>query len=257
MRAKEKLAENIEVERRGASAVIRFALIPLAVILGIGIGIKFPNIFKFGQGSTKPSAERRPGVLVEKWGSGEMLLGMLGQNALVYKYTGGVVEFWLELDSGGETQDFSDQMKGESWLDADSNHPIEGYFIWVRGEADDSGHENWQVTFNQSDHLDLHLEPPLPRLVSQSRRRNETFSVQVWKRKKPEDFKPSNFEMSDGVYPISILKDREYRIMQITEQRELDGDEKSREVYEEIVIRVMCKAASNKRKTEKGETPGQ
>ena len=89
MRENEKLAENIEVERRGASAVIRFVLIPLAVILWIGIGIKFPNIFKFGQGSTKPSTElssesTKPStelsseVRVEPSKLGKKFLGILG-----------------------------------------------------------------------------------------------------------------------------------------------------------------------------------
>jgi len=44
------------------------------------------------------------GLRIQELESSEELFGLVGQKALVFKFTGGDVEFWIELDSDGKKQ---------------------------------------------------------------------------------------------------------------------------------------------------------
>jgi hypothetical protein len=224
-------------------------LIPLAMAIGIGTGIMFPSIFQFGSGSTTPSTGPRLGVHIEELKSGEELFELVGQKALAYKYSGGDVEFWIELDIDGKKQEVGldnvsqlAQLAGSGGFMAPApNQVIEGYFVCVRSDADDSGKENWTVAFRRTF------------VSAESSGLDDSAvgggSVQVWKRKKPSG-RTSKVTTS---IPSPVPKDQEVCITTITESRGKKGEEG----FEQHVIRVMCKVVSNKEKTEKAETPAQ
>src|SRR5262249_55290974 len=77
--------------------------LPTAVLaLGVAIGIALPRF-----SSTNPPAPAVSShpvqVTVEQWKEAEEVLLTAGQTARVFKYTGGDVEFWVELESAGHT----------------------------------------------------------------------------------------------------------------------------------------------------------
>ncbi len=135
--------------------MVFFVLMPLAVALGIGIGIIFPSIAQVGSGSTTPSTVADPGagVRIEELKFGEELFEIVGQKALVYEYSGGDVEFWIELDIDGKKQELYRGMIHQSagpnkFTPPAQNQVAEGYFVWLRGD-NHLGKENWQVAFRR------------------------------------------------------------------------------------------------------------
>ncbi len=104
---------------------------------GLTVGVLVPRY--------KPAqAIPRTGVWVERDANAEAMFKISGQNAKVYKYSGGTVDFWLEL-----TVD---------WKKLTAYHPtsgrlrytpehrgvrpgqfVEGAFVWIRGERNEKG----------------------------------------------------------------------------------------------------------------------
>jgi serine/threonine protein kinase len=118
------------------------------LILGMAIGIAVPRISSTG--TPAPAITPTPvQVTVEEWKEAEELLVTAGlQNPLVFKYRGGDVEFWIELERGGFTDRYPHNPMHLPPLPegiVDSGGIIEGYFIFTRGSPNEEGREVWSV----------------------------------------------------------------------------------------------------------------
>jgi hypothetical protein len=118
----------------------RWLLVCLVLVLaslagGICIGIVFPRVSPLGSGTPTLSA----GIRLEELKPAEELFALAGQEAVVVKYSGGDVEFWVEIESQGKKQKigpvgalaglFDDKEKPPA-----PNQAVEGYLLWVRDE---------------------------------------------------------------------------------------------------------------------------
>jgi hypothetical protein len=143
------------------------ALACMLLVIGIGIGIAMPRITYSATPPRGPvvSLNATP-VTVEEWKEAEEVLSTAGHNAIVFKYSGGDVTFWLELHRGGHTLRYPDQPmpliplteKGVNPVPAglelkelkDAPEAIEGYFIWTRGNSNEWGQEPWSIAQRRS-----------------------------------------------------------------------------------------------------------
>jgi hypothetical protein len=124
-----------------------FALVPAALAVGIGIGTQVPRVWRTGPESPTPSPGLPAGIRIEELTAAEELFALAGQQAVVLKYSGGDVVFWIEMEAQGQNEK-SKRRSQAGWLEdlkpPAPNQTVEGYFVWVRSEADDT-RERWKV----------------------------------------------------------------------------------------------------------------
>jgi hypothetical protein len=133
------------------------------------------------------------GLQIQELESGENLFRVAGQTAFVFKYSGSPVHFWIELDSDGNKQ--RHEVADLPFLFLEPPAPkqvLEGYFVWVRGEADDAGREMWRLGFQKSlvseeSSIIRDISPVVQAHGTQSKTTRDTSTtslyptVQVWK----------------------------------------------------------------------------
>ena len=86
------------------------------------------------------------GVRVAELGSVEELFDLAGQDAIAFKYAGGLVDFWIEIEAHGEKRQ---SRYSYANLQLDPDHTVEGYFLWVRGITDQTGTETWTLAMSE------------------------------------------------------------------------------------------------------------
>jgi hypothetical protein len=155
-------ASSTQPRSRGGWLLVCLLLVPMSLAVGIGIGIMLARSPQIGLGL--PPAAPAPqaataappvGIRVEHVQAAEEVFAIAGQRAVVLKYTGGDVDFWVEIDAQGRTDKIAGWRFGSG--DAGLKQPgpdqtIEGYFVWVRGEDNDDrspGNEKWTVAYRR------------------------------------------------------------------------------------------------------------
>lgn len=237
----------------------------LAVAIGIGIGVMLPRVSK---SVTPPQSQTAGGVRVEERKDEEDLFNLAGQKARVFKYSGGDVNFWIELDRDGKTERFDPGMKGlRNLFLLDSKDPpgpeaqTEGYFVFCRQELGQSGDEFWVVAGNRGQvtatSSSLKLSTPLvegevvsSRKDQQNHVVSQSLNVSLWKEKQsdgtPISAGDAEFKWhEDRSISNPLPKGRKVCIMTITEEgKKNHPKEKEKELAAKHVIRIMCEIAS-------------
>ncbi len=207
----------------------------------------------------------------------EKLFALVGQRALVFKYSGGDVAFWIELERNGETQRFDPGMEG--WGRGKSDAPpgrddqVEGHFVFCRQEPDESGSEYWVVAGQRESvstrSSGLKVSGPLVEgeVVGSNENRHSaqvasSGNFSLWKeQKKSEDSskqglaenadpkrprtEKTTIQSQTTDIPRPLPADRSVCIATITEEGKKDHrKDKGKELVAKHIIRVMCKAAS-------------
>ena len=117
-------------------------MVTMLVLLGLALG----GDVTVGDDSEADESPQEPaGVSIESLDTAAELFGIAGLEAQVFKYSGGNVDFWIELEKDGQTTEF---FRGE--LLRDGRDCAEGYFIWTR-EADFIGpEETWRLAVQKT-----------------------------------------------------------------------------------------------------------
>ena len=185
----------------------------------------------------------------------------------MFKYTGADVDFWIELIADGQTKisqhivvpTIPDELS-EQFAAPDSNQVAEGYFVWVRGKADDSGKEDWRlgslrsVAAAESSSRDLSSSLAKGQVTESKQERQAITAfwgptgLQVWKGKNSSAWRIPKVRTT---IPVPVPTDREVCLRTITEQ----NGSKGQEGFEEHVIRVMCKVVPVQEKAKTAPTP--
>jgi hypothetical protein len=219
--------------------------------------------------------------------SAQEMFALAGQRAVILKYSGGDVEFRVELEARGEKETHGQLLS--RFGDDEQPKPgqtVEGYLLWVRSEADSAGFEQWKLA-NRRDLITtqtsgVQLSTPLVQAkLSQSKEEGQTSSrrssqpVQVWSGKKHV----GNLTLSSGTSLITnpLPTDREVCVKEINEERMQEPSAiartgvsllgllacseggsllsssaltcgKTDEIADAYTVRVMCKAVSGKGK---------
>jgi hypothetical protein len=177
--------------------LVCLVLVLVSLAGGIGIGIVLPRVSPLGPRTSTSS----PGVRLEELKAAEELFALAGQEAVVVKYSGGDVEFWVETESQGKKEKHGPVRALAGLLGGDEKPPapnqtVEGYFLWVRSEADEAGRELWRLACRRdlvaTEKSGLQVSAPLVEAsASQSREDRRSSSmftsspVRVWRGKKP------------------------------------------------------------------------
>jgi hypothetical protein len=226
-------------------------LIPLVAAVGVAVGIMFPRISRIGPPPKAPPAGLPSGVRVEELESGEALFEVVGQEALVLKYSGGDVKFWVELETDGKKQKHGEKLQAFGFDNKapDPSQLVEGYFVWLRAKAYDdpetgiwTGKERWTMGVSRAlvstESSGVRVASPLVQgeVVRSKEDRdssvtNSSFPVQVWK-----GHGSRNSRSVRTSIPTPLPPDREVCLKTITEESK-EGEE----IVDHHVIRVMCK----------------
>lgn len=209
--------------------LVGLVLVLLALAGGIGIGIVLPRVSIIGPGTpSDPGTTPSAGIRLEEQKSAEELFDLAGQKALILKYSGGDVEFWVEIESQGKRHKI-----GEFLLWGDDKQPgpdqaVEGYLLWIRNEPDDAGREWWKVAHRRdlvtAQKSGVQLSSPLAQAsVTQSKEDRQSSSgsssqtVQVWTGKAPNG--AMTLSTASSSIPSPLPTDREVCLKEIREQR--------------------------------------
>jgi tRNA A-37 threonylcarbamoyl transferase component Bud32 len=125
----------------------RTMLITAFFVAGSAVGMLAPrygSIQDMRAGQTPSPA----GVRVERVKDAEAMFAVGGQAATVFKYIGGPVDFWIELTTanGDPCQiDPGPVWRNEKDWQVQPDQSVEGIFVWIRGEGDEEGHEEWRL----------------------------------------------------------------------------------------------------------------
>jgi hypothetical protein len=121
-------------------------LVLVALAVGIGIGMLLPRVLRIGPESPTSSTGVPVGIRLEELKSAEEMFVLASQEAVVLKYSGGDVMFWVEIESQGEKQKMGDDVgMGGDQNQLGTDQTVEGYFVWVRSKPDDEGRETWTI----------------------------------------------------------------------------------------------------------------
>lgn len=129
--------------------------IPLALAVGIGIGILLPSNppRPSATAASLAAAVSKSGIHVEELKAVEDAFALVDERAIVVKYSGGDVDFWIDADAQGRKDRFDvvglfAGRGDEKPLAPDQT--VEGYLVLVRGPVDDSGAETWRLAHQRN-----------------------------------------------------------------------------------------------------------
>jgi hypothetical protein len=122
--------------------LIAFSVLAL-IAAGVGVKNWLSRNWRVGPGGQPPAAAGPAQHRVERWKSGEVLLALAGQNAVVLYYSGGDVDFWGEVESRGERWKSGEGVARQQRTKkpAGPGQTVEGYFVLARSEAGQRGKE--------------------------------------------------------------------------------------------------------------------
>jgi hypothetical protein len=211
--------------RPALAAICGVALV--AAVVAIAIATLFSRVSPSGSGnSTTPG-----GIRLEELKAAEEMFDLAGQKAVILKYSGGDVEFWVEIESQGKKEKCTLALAGffddKEKLPA-PNQAVVGYFLWVRNEADAEGRETWRLACRRdlvaAERSGLQVWTPLGQASAshsredrQSTQRFSSQPVQVWKAKNNGEIAALRSET--GTIPNSLPAGREVCIKEIREKR--------------------------------------
>jgi hypothetical protein len=209
-----------------------FVLLAASLAAGFGIGYFYPRVSRTGPESL-PAVST--GVRIEELKSAQELFALARQKAVVFKYSGGEVEFWVEIESRGNKEQIGPVRVEPPDAFADQQQPgpgetVEGYLLWLRGDPDERGQENWQVAIRRDlvsrQTSAVQISNPLVQAkASQSQEsrksasRNLGHTVQVWQGKGPAGLRGGTSAGEISSIPSPLPTDREVCLKEIKEKR--------------------------------------
>jgi hypothetical protein len=214
---------------------------------GLGIVIAFQPFTRVGMSLRSSSPAARPGIQIEELTSAEELLATAGIKAVVLKYSGGDVEFWIEIESQGKkTKEGSfGPTHVENVKPAGPNQIVEGYYLLLRTPDDVPGRETWRMAYQR----DLVADQPSRVQVStpviqmnasqagrQSHKESSVKALQLWEDANTERAETTVNSIRSPLPPGETVS-----------VAEIKGKQKKGGQFTEVFkIRVMCKAVSEK-----------
>lgn len=114
---------------------IQFAGAVIPVILGVGI-TAFVWLANAQVGSN---------ISVEELTASESLYESLGDQVYAFKFQGGLVACWVEVESDGVKGRSLSRGSEPKQLSQERSNDLASTFVWTRGPLDDTGAESWRV----------------------------------------------------------------------------------------------------------------
>jgi hypothetical protein len=195
----------------------------LAIFVGIAV------IFRRGSPVIPTTSTNPAAIRLEELVSAEELFEMAGQKAVVIKYFGGEVEFWIEIESQGKKQRvvLPEKLADDNHRPA-PNQSREGYFLWVRNQADDVATEIWKLAcrrdFITTDKFGVEVSSPVGDVAGTRSRENRKSStvftsqpVQVWGSASKREI--AALTSTSTSIPTPLPADREVCIKEFREKR--------------------------------------
>lgn len=232
---------------RRSWSIVLFILGALIIAMGVRSAFR-----PFSQVATAlmPSTPAVPfTVNIEKLKSAEELFAVAGWKAVVLKYSGGDVDFWIEIESQGKkTKEGAFGLKNvEGAVPAGPNQTVEGYYLLVRTPSDAPGQETWRMVYerdlvaNQPSDAQVST-PPVQRngkeasREKQSHKTSSTKPFQLWENPKAE-----NAESTVSSFQSPLKPGETVCLAEIKGSQKQDG-----KVAEAFKIRIMCQPISQK-----------
>jgi hypothetical protein len=200
-----------------------------------------------GLQSSSTAAPRE--IRIEQLKSAEELIALAGMKAVAVKYSGGDVEFWIEIETHG--QKTKEGRFGPKQLPFDKppgpSQTVAGYYLLVRIPEEQTGKETWRMAYQrdivaaQSSTVQLpmpaaQLNGSLARGEGQSNKvSSATKSFQLWENTNGETAETSASSVRSPLPP-----DQEVCLTEIKGKQKREG-----EFVEVFKIRVMGKALSD------------
>ena len=238
----------------------------LALTAGVGIGYLLPRISINSASSPIAKKPQCKGIRVEELKSEEEVLRLVHEGAIALKYSGGDVEFRVEVEKGGQTQVVFHGPFSDSRPAADQS--IKGCLVWVRDKTDDANQEHWKMTAARrlvsASEESITARASLPMIEGETRlSKGQSLTegctihrscIAAWEtrppQEKPETAKGDKLRLMPGMLtsvsttiPIPLPTDKEVCLMSIKETRTIE--EKPDETR---VIRIMVKAVAEGKK---------
>jgi hypothetical protein len=220
----------------------------LMVVLGVRNALQ-----PFSQVATalRPSgtAAARVSVNVEELKSAEELFAVAGIKAVVLKYSGGDVDFWIELESRGKkTKEGAFGLKNlEGAVPVGPNQTVEGYYLLVRTPSDVSGQETWRMAYErdlvagQPSGVQLSA-PPIEINAKEATKDKQSHRVssvkpfQLW-----ENANTEKAESTVNAFQNPLPQGKATCVAEIKGSQKKDG-----QFAEAFKIRIMCQPISQK-----------
>ena len=237
-------------------------LVSIPIAAGIGISVVLGWLSGVSLGLRSSATSLSAGVHLEKLTEVEELFALAGHKAVVLKYSGGDVDFWVEIETQGKKQKVGQGLGSQCREKRPGpNETIEGYLLLVCSEADDSGRETWCVASQRDVVTESSSGAQVPIFLasanlSQSRENKQSVSassrqlVQVGESTKPQRANPvagrddgvtTDSQVSTATFsvPNPLPPGKDVCITEIRAKRK-----KGTEFVRVYTIKVMCKAAS-------------
>ncbi|MFO0969612.1 MAG: hypothetical protein U0793_28975 [Gemmataceae bacterium] len=174
------LAPAQHAGRPRRSAWILASLVFGLLAFALGVRIASSPVVPRKVVPAKPEAPAA-GVRLEELKSEQELFALAGQEALVLKYSGGDIQFWIEIESRGEKRTIGpvEAPRGaadEGKFPATRGAEV-GHFLFVHGEADETGKEIWRLACRR--------RPVAPSRDDHKSSFGLTTQVKVWSGERP------------------------------------------------------------------------
>jgi hypothetical protein len=125
-------------------------LVLASVALGVGLGIVLHRLPWAGMVFRPSITAGPPGIRIEELKSAEELFTLAGMKAVAVKFSGGDVEFWVEIESQGKK---TIEGRHPSYPGSDRppgpNQSVEGYYLLVRIPDEPSGKETRRTAYQR------------------------------------------------------------------------------------------------------------
>jgi hypothetical protein len=90
-----------------------------------------------------PAAAAPAGIHLERLKTAEELFTLAGQKAVALRYSGGDVDFWVEIEAPGPQEKIRANLLSRPR--PGPGQTVAGYLLWVREETAERGVERWRV----------------------------------------------------------------------------------------------------------------
>jgi hypothetical protein len=241
---------------RRSWSIVLFILGSLLVALGVRSALQ---PFSQVANALRPSTTAAPvSVHVEELKSSEELFAVAGLKAVVLKYSGGDVDFWIEFESHGQkTKEGAFGLKNvEGAVTASPNQTVEGYYLLVRTPSDAPGGETWRMAYErdlvagQPSGVQVST-PPIQMNAKEASKERQSFKVssvkpfQLW-----ENANTEKAESTVNAFQSPLRPGETVCVAEIKGSQKKEG-----QFAEAFKIRIMCQAISQTEGAANNQTP--
>jgi hypothetical protein len=218
-------------------------------LLLVGLGVR-NALQPFSQVATAllpPTSAAPVSVHIEELKSAEELFAVAGIKAVVLKYSGGDVDFWIEIESQGKkTKEGAFGPKNvEGVVPAGPNQTVEGYYLLVRTPGDAPGQETWRMAYERDlvvgQPSGVQVSTPLVQMNAkeaskerQSYKLSSTKPFQLW-----ENANTEKAESTVSAFQSPLRPGETACVAEIKGSQKKDG-----KLADAFKIRIMCQPIS-------------